>query len=232
MIVSCSSKENKTLIYSTDTESYGVDISTIDTKINELGIAQCSKYMKTIKNDSVYHSYGLSLAKMFAYTLGTTEKYIGELPLDSMKTQYLEVAVRNFSPNSLNYDSIIHLSLSNVFRLEATPFVKKVQGYRLEIENSGLSKDFITECGASKMRFEGGKWIASSISLGGISKTIDQSIETVIDLSHENSICYAVDFIVSEDFNKMNDHLSQYGFRFKGTEFDQTYYTISSSDDN
>ncbi|MFT6167696.1 MAG: hypothetical protein ACJASF_002396 [Vicingaceae bacterium] len=53
---SCKTKEGSKLIYSQRNTDYGVTISTIDTKINNAGIAQCSKHALTTVSDTKYTS--------------------------------------------------------------------------------------------------------------------------------------------------------------------------------
>ena len=120
-MISCKSKEGSVQIFSQNYDDYGVTISTINTKIDDAGIAQCSKYAKTTVSDTLYTNYGSNLKSVLAVAYGTTPKYIGKLPFDSLKNKYLEIKIENYTVNKLNNDSILAFTISKAFNFKVYP---------------------------------------------------------------------------------------------------------------
>lgn len=82
IMTSCKSEEGSIQIFTQKYDDYGITISTIETKINDARIAQCSKYAITTVSDTLYTNYGLNLKRVLAMAYETTPKYFGELPFD------------------------------------------------------------------------------------------------------------------------------------------------------
>lgn len=225
-LISCSGQENAQIVFSKDSDIYKIEIATIQTKINSNGVAQCSKYTKTTRNDTVYNSYGLSLPKILAYSLKTSEKYLGEFPIDSLEKQYLKVRIENYSDHSLNYDSLLYLGLSEAFNLKANAHSRTVGGYRLNVIDHSVLQRFEVDCGASMIKYNNGVFSGEAIPLKDLIAVIDQHVEPPLYRDTTHGHCYAIDFIVDKDFEKINDRLKQYGLQFDPAEFEQTFYRI------
>ena len=229
LIVSCTSKENARIVYSRLTGDYEIDISTIDTKIDENGVGQCSKYVKTSKSDTAYSSYGLNFSKQLAYSLGTTEKYISELPVDSLRSKYLKINIENLSGGKLNYDSIIRRNLLKAFKLHAVQKRKEVQGYKLIVTDSSRLAKFTSECGESLIKYRDGKFHADAVRFSGIAKIIDEYVDQYFEFEYSKEECYALEFPVSKKIEKMNEAFAQYGLRLDSAEVEQVFYTIETT---
>lgn len=227
LFISCAGKENAEVVFSKKSDSYKIEIATIQTKIDASGVAQCSKYSKTTRNDTVYDSYGLSLPKILAYSLDTQEKYLSKLPTDSLMKKYLKIRIENYSKQSLNYDSLLYLGLSETFNLKALPYPRVVDGYQLNIIDHAILQRFEVDCGASLIKYNDGVFAGESIQLKGLTGVVDQYVDPPIRLGPTENRCYAIDFIVNKDFEKINGHIKQYGLRFETAKFEQTFYQIN-----
>lgn len=225
-MITCKSNENSKLIYSHRDNNYNLSISSITTKINKYGIAQCSKYAQTSVNDTLYTSYGLQLNSIVAASLSTTPKYIGELPFDSLNNKYLDIRIENYTNNKLNFDSILLLSISNAFNLKVTPIDSLVNGYELIVKDSEKLSAHQTECDSAVIKYKDGTWTTSSSKLVGLTKKLDQYSNYYINFKVPNQNCYSIEFIVGNDFKKINKKLDPFGLMFKTTDFEQTFYKV------
>lgn len=228
LMIMCKSNENSKLIYSHRDSNYKITIATIATKINKDGIAQCSKYAETTFNDTLYSSYGLELNSIIAASHSTTPKYIGELPFDSLNNKYLEIRIENYTNNKLNFDSILLLGISNAFNLEVTPIDSLVSGYELIVKDSVKLRAHQTECNGGSIRYKNGNWITTSSKLIGFTKKLDQYSNSYINFKVPNENCYSIEFVVGNDFKKINKKLKPFGLMFKSTDFEQTFYKIKT----
>jgi len=228
-MITCESNENSKLIYSHSDENYKITIATIATKINENGIAQCSKYAQTTVNDTLYSSYGLQLNSVIAASRGTTPKYIGELPFDSLSNKYLDIRIDNYTDNKLNYDSLLLLGISNAFNLEIAPIDSLVRGYELIVRDSEKLKAHQTECDGAIIKYKDGTWTATASRLIGFAKILDQYSSSYINFKVPNENCYSIEFIVGNDFGKINKKLAPFGLMLQTTDFEQTFYKIETA---
>lgn len=226
MLSSCKTDEKANLVYSDETETHRIEISTIDTKINENGKAQCSKHVSSIRNDSIYKYYGLDLPTQLAYSLETSKKYLTGNYLESLGTKYLKIRIENFSEEPLNYDSIIHLSLTRCFNITITPTSKEINGYRLNIFDANKLNERSVQCGSGLVEYNNGVFSATSIKFSVISKIIDENNEEYFDFNTDNGRCYKVQFITNHDVNKINDKIEAYGLRYDKVNYLQVFYNI------
>ena len=227
-MITCKTNENSKLIYSHNDSNYKITIATIATKINTNGIAQCSKYEQTTVSDTLYSSYGLRLNSVIAASHSTTPKYIGELPFDSLNNKYLEIRIENYANNKLNFDSILSLGISNAFNLEVTPIDSLVSGYELIVKDSEKLRAHQTDCDGAVIKYKDGTWITSSSRLVGFTKTLDQYSNSYINFKVPNENCYSIEFIVGNDFKKINKKLEPFGLMLEKTDFEQTFYKIKT----
>jgi hypothetical protein len=227
-MTSCKSKEVSIQIFSQKYDNYEITISTIKTKINNSGIAQCSKYVRTTVSDTLYTSYGLQLKRVLAMAYETTPKYIGSLPFDSLKNKYFDVKIENFTKNKLNYDSILSLGISEAFNLEVTSSDRIIDGYELVVKDSQKLSAHQTNCFEGIINYKDGTWTMSQSRLVGFTKIIDQYSDSYVSFNIPNQNCYSIEFIVGNDFKKINDKLEHVGLMFNKTEFEQTFYEIKS----
>ncbi len=225
----CESNDNSILIYSHRDSKYKITIATIATKINASGVAQCSKYAETSVSDTLYSSYGLQLNSIIAASHSTTPKYIGKLPFDSLNNKYLEIIIINYTNNKLNFDSLLSLGISNAFHLEVAPVDSLVSGYELIVKDSEKLRAHQTECNSAVIKYKGGIWTASSSKLVGFTKTLDQYSNSYINFKAPNENCYTFEFIVGNDFNKINNKLEPVGLMLKATDFVQAFYKIETN---
>lgn len=226
---SCKSDEKTILVYSNETESYRISISTIETKINQKGKAQCSNYMTSIRSDSLYDSYGLDLPAQVANSLLTSKKYLIAPELKSLNKKYLKIRIENLSEQSLNYDSILHLGLKESFNLAITPISKEIEGYQLEITDANKLNNNLVECRGGTTKYYKGIFSATSVNLSGVTKIIDQNMTEYFDSNIDNDQCYKLEFVVNRDINKINANLKEYGLRYEKANYDQVFYEINTS---
>ena len=231
--ISCMTAEETKLVYSEENTDYKIEISTIGTKIDANGIAQCSKYVKTTLNDSVYESYGLDLPTQLGYAMHTRKKYLTGSDLESLKRFYLSIAINNLSNEPLNYDSIIHFSIAKAFNLETIPISKEISGYQLHITDADKLNENLARCEeSSRISYKDGVFIGPSMRISGISNIIDQNLDDYFDSNIEQHQCYNLEFIVNRDINKINAKLQKFGLQYEKGNYEQVFYEVKTTTHN
>ncbi len=225
-MTSCKSREGSTLVYSQENDDYRITISIIDTKINDAGIAQCSKYASTTVSDTTYTSYGLQLKNVIAMAFRTTPKYIGALPFDTLKSKYLDIQIENYTDTKLNYDSILASDISKAFNLQVTPIDTVLNGYQLIVIDDEKLKQNQSACEGGVIKYQDGAWTATASRLLGFTKIVDQYSESYISFHVPNQNCYSFEFVIGSDFNKINSKLEPIGLMLIETEIEQTFYKV------
>jgi hypothetical protein len=226
LILSCESKESSTLIYSQKTKNYEISLSTINTKINEAGVAQCSNYARTKISDSIFHSYGLSLKEVIAFVSGTIPKYVEELPSDSLKNKFLDVKIKNTNESHLTYDTILSSAVMNVFQLKINRVDSLVNGYLLIVKDSVKLKSQQTECKTGTLGLKNGKLVISKCRLSPIVKELDQHTDEYIESGVFSEHCYSFDFVVGNNISEINASLAPLGLVLRKASFRKTFFDI------
>jgi hypothetical protein len=232
ILISCKSKEGSIQIFSQEYDDYRITISTINTKINDVGIAQCSKYARTTVSDTLYTNYGLKLKNVLAVAYKTTPKYIKELPFDSLKNKYLDIKIENYTANKLNYDSILALGISKAFGFKITPIDTVVDGYELIVIDKEKLKQSQSDCKGGVIKYKDGIWTATASGLFGLTKIVDEYSKSYISFDVPNQNCYSFEFVTGSDFDKINTKLKPIGFMFNRTSIHQTFYKIKTVANN
>lgn len=228
LMTSCKSKEGSTHIFSHESDDFRVSISTIDTKINYAGIAQCSKYAKTTVSDTVYTSYGLELSHVIATALETTPKYISGLPFHTLKNKYLEIRIENYIKTKLDYDSLLLFAVSRAFDLKIFPKDSVLNGYELMVIDEEKLNQSRSACEGGIIKYKDGIWTATSSRLLGLTKIVDQYSESYICFDAPDQNCYSFEFVTGDDFDKINAKLKPLGLMFNRTAIEQTFYKIKT----
>lgn len=159
----------------------------------------------------------------------TTPKYFGELPFDSRKNKYLDVKIENYTKNKLNYDSILTLIIPKAFNIEVTPLDSLIDGYELVVKDSEKLNAHQTDCGVELIKYKKGTWSMSKSRLVGFTKIIDQYSDSYVSFNIPNQNCYSMEFVVGNDFKKINEKLVAVGLIFEKSEFEQTFYEIKTN---
>lgn len=225
-IISCKSDENSRLIHSHSNNNYKIRISTIDTKINSDGVAQCSSFAHSTISDSLYRSYGLGLKSILASSQKTSIKNIGELPIDSLNKKYLKIRIENLTDNKLNFDSILSKEISKAFNLNIISKDSVVSGYKLIVQDMKKLKAHQTEFNGGKIISEDGVWNFSNVKLIALSKLIDQNSKAYISFKSPNENYYSFSLSIGNDFKKNNKELEPIGLKLRKSDFMQTFYKI------
>ncbi len=227
--LSCNSKlkEDKHLIMKQKSADYEICISSIATKINNKGEAQCSKYAETTISDTAYVSYGLKLKEVLAMTYNTMPKYVEKLPFDSLNNCYLDIHIKNNTEHKLNYDSILSLAISDVFRFKVIAVDSLVKGYELTVKDVEKLKAYQDKCNGSSAAYKKGVWVTSSYTLGRVAKILDRYSDSFISFSAPDENCYSIEFIVGNDSEKINKKLETFGLMLKEKEFYKSFYNVS-----
>jgi len=225
-IISCKSDEKTRLIYSHSDNECKISVSTIDTKINSDGVAQCSNYAHSTISDSLYRSYGLGLKSVLASSQKTSIKNIGELPIDSLNEKYLKIRIENLTDKKLNFDSILSKVISKAFNFNIISKDSVVSGYKLVVHDIEKLKAHQTEFNGGKIISEDGVWNFSNVKLIALSKLIDQNSQAYISFEPPNENYYSFSLSIGNDYKKNNKELEQIGLKLKKSDFKQTFYKI------
>lgn len=226
LMLSCQNGDQTEIIFTKSTEEYEITLSKIHTKVDANGKAQCSKYAKTIKNDTLFSSYGLELKSLIAASKGTSAKYISELPIDSLNAQYLDVQIKKQTNTSLDYDYILMNALSSTFNIHIQAIDSNIQGYSLITSDTNLLKQYQVKCSKGVLEYKNEIWSARSFALEGILKTMDQHSNKFISNEAPDEDCYTFDFITGNDIQLINQKLEPIGFFLKPREITQVFYTV------
>lgn len=219
-------------MFSQTYDDCGITISTINTKINDAGIAQCSKYSKTVVSDTLYTSYGSNLQSVLATAYKTTPKYVGKLPFDSLKHKYLDIKIENYTINKLNYDSILALGISKAFNFKVSQIDTVLSGYKLIVIDDDKLKQSQSACEGGVIKYQDGIWTTTASRLLGFAKTVDQYSESYISFDVPNQNCYSFEFVTGNDFDKINSKLKPVGLMLNKTVIKQAFYKIETVANN
>ena len=228
LLISCKTEENSTQVLSQKNDDYRISISSIDTKINESGIAQCSKYAKTLINDTTYTSYGLKLKDVIGSALKTTSKYINELPYDSLENEFLDIRIENYATVKVNYDSILLDGVLKAFNLKILPIDSLVSGYTLIVIDEEKLNKSRTECINGTMIKKNEAWNATALRLNILTNIIDQHTKSYVSFDVPSSNCFSFEFIADDDIEKVNEKLVPVGLMFSKALIQQTFYKLET----
>ena len=229
LLSSCESKEGSRLVYIKTTGDFELRISTIETKINSAGIAQCSKYAKTMISDTACSSYGLKLKRVIAAAYGTAPKYISDFPNDSINHKYLDVYIENYQDHRLNYDSIIRAGLSEAFQIGVEAYDSSILAYQLQVIDTNQLQRHKTECNGGVIKYNDGIWLATSSKLLGLLKILDEYSDQFYSFEVPDEKCYSFEFVSGNDPQKVNEKLKNVGLIVNKTKLEQRFYKVHRS---
>lgn len=171
----------------------------------------------------------MSVTQLLARPLNTNEKYI---EWDKPKDEYLKIRIDNLSEEPLNYDSLIYLYHSDIYKIKVDAYEKNVNGFELTVVDSALLRSFERPCESALIKYRDGLFRSVAMRLSAMANIIDQNSDSYFTSFSENEKCYNLSFKVDKDVNEMNDHLNQLGLRFKSRNFETTFYLISAHEKN
>lgn len=232
--ISCGSSVNKAKsneIYFQDAGNYSISISTIDTKFDKNGKAQCSKFVRVKKSDSLYTSYGLSLTEVFAAALFTTPKYIESDIVNDLKNKYFDIKIINKNKSELEYTDVISKHLSLALKLKIDTFNRVVNGYSLVISDSSKLQLKENECLGELTKYDKGVFSTESSNLKGVTKIIDRYSDYYVNFETPNNQCYSLKFRVGNNVKKVNELLNKSGLKLEESKFSQEFFELTPIND-
>lgn len=228
ILLSCSANENAVRIYSEENESYAIEISTIETKINENGEAQCSKHTVISYSDSLYLNYGNDLQHLLADAYETSTKYIQLSTPDSLMEKYFDIKIRNKTSQKIEYKKELIHHIKKALPLSIITKDSVVEGYKLSIADSKQLQKHVSPCAKGTIKFENYIWTTNRNSLKALPKIFDEYTSHFINFEIPSKECYSLTFIVNDDVQKMNEKLNACGLALIPSTFTQTFYELRS----
>lgn len=109
-----------------------------------------------------------------------------------------------------------------------TPVDTLMLSYELMVIDHEKLIHYQTECEGGVIKYQEGIWIASASRLVGFTKMLDQYSDSFISFKVPNENCYSFEFIVGNDFSKINDKLDTIGLMLNKTDIEQKFYKIKT----
>ena len=216
-------ENNLQKIVEATTKDYSVIISTIQTKLDDKGIVQCSKFLRTVKTDSSYYSYGNTLRENIALLLGTKSKYI----ISTINNPFLKIEIFKLSPKSINYNDIALHYIKDAFNITVDSIQRGIVAYELIIEDTvKLNRFLIKEQKANKMNYTNGEYEIEGIEIDKLANNLDGLLTEYIFSKITSDKQYKMKFKPNQDMLKLSNNLAHLGLSVKKSTLMKTFYRV------
>ncbi len=230
-IISCSTKENRKLLFQKDTKEYKFSLYSVDKKHDENGKSQCANYSRSSWKPGLYSSYGLDVKGLLASVLHTNVKYI-DADLDSLNIpKYLVLDYHNYSKSlDVDTDTLLISCLYEALNIKIQKENRMVNGYDLSILDSNVLSKYQTNDSLAKITYEDNKMYFEAMNLKSIAKTLD-GLSTSYILSKSDFIdTYIIEIPHNTDVEELNKSLSVFGLGLVSTTINKEFNKVMKRD--